>query len=71
MICIFLTPDIESNKSSDSLVERSTGSAHTVPLHIRSKFPTLPSSVQGMVAFSPPLVFGQPFSSAQNGSPAK
>lgn len=70
MICIFLTDDIECNIFSDSLVQRSTGSAHTVSMHSRSIFPTLPSAVQNIVATSPPLVSGHPFSSAQNGSPA-
>lgn len=71
MKSVFPTDDIESNKFNDSLVQRSIGSAHTVPLHFRSRFPTLPTAVQSVVAVSPPLVIGHTVSAVQNGSPAE
>lgn len=68
---MFLTDDIESKAFSAALVQRSIGSAHTVPLQYRSWFPCLPGAVQSIVAVSLPLVIGHMVSTAQNGSPAK
>lgn len=58
MMRIYLTDDMESKMFSDSLVQRSIGSAHTVPLQYRSWCPTLPGAVQSVVAVSLPLVIG-------------